>query len=554
MSVHTAEGHLQGGRDALRLALGGKAAHGDQGEDFVPDPNQLQIARKHFEASASLFKAERRATDEARARIELAEVYLKMPRNEDNCAAAETSCRAALDVLDVAEDPATSLKAYAVLVEVMALPISYAQEGFEKERRMTRTLGILRAAEHLAAEQDDPLLRARVEEYLSRVHGERFRGDRDANLLEAIRAGRRALPAFRAALLASPRSYPSLQAHLGNCYMKLDGPRMRWLEEGLAAYKAGLAAVDVRQAPRLHRVLAGNVAMAEALIAQGDASLPEKEMMGRFVARLQSALDGGDMKGAHAAAWDTMRWAWSLGQAPNVWVAEAHKILGNLMLHGGEATKASGHFYSAAALLAAMVEPGDRRNAALLEGARHLLGKAMLQSGQADRTSELVRQADGAFAAARGCCARGSNLLAGNPKAACDEFDQALTLLPYDPLALFYRGVAYLSLSDPEAARRDFDGALNLQPKNVAALVNRAAIKSQLGDAEGALADYAAVLDINPQNRAALYNRSVMRAAAGDYEAAVSDLDRLIAAHPDMTAACALRAECLQPLGRNRTA
>ena len=549
--MQTVNDHLQAGREALRLALGGHVVPGGPLEDITRDPKLLESAREHFETAASLFKAGDRLTDEAHVRIDIAEVYLNMPPTHDTCTAAEASCRTALDMLDSAEDPIASLRAYVLLAEAMVLSIGHGQEGFEKEQRIKRALGILRAAEYLAAGQDVPMLRARVHEAFSRVLGERFSGDRDANLLEAIRLGQRALPVFRQAQTQSPLRYASLQVHLGNCYMKLDGPRSRWLEEGLAAYKDGLDSVDSKQAPRLYSVLMRNMTMVEALIAEKNSMLPEKEMMGRFGAKLQFALDHGDIEGAEAAAWDTLRWAWSRSRTPNVWVAEAHKLFGSLLLHRGDAGHACDHFYSATALLFALAEPGGPQQAALLGGARQLLGEAMEHLGQAELTEELSSQADGAFIAARQHCARGSQLVAGDAKAAYDEFNQAIALFPYDPLALFYRGAVSMNLSNPEAALHDFDGALSLQPQNVATLVNRAVVKTELGDTEGALADYASALDIDPENLFALYNRSVIRTSAGDYEAALNDLDRLIAAHPEMRAAYELRTVCLEHLGRH---
>ncbi len=550
MNMQTADDHLQAGREAMRLALGGHVVLGGPLEDITCNPKLLASAREDLETAASLFKAEGRLTNEAHVRIDIAEVYLKMPPTHDTCAAAEASCRAALDVLDTAEDPIASLRAFVLLVEAMVLTISHGQEGFEKEQSIKHAHGIIRAAEYLAAGQEDPLLRARVDEALSRVLAEQFGGDRDANLLEAIRAGQRALPSLHNAQTNSPLSYASLQVHLGNCYMKLDGPRARWLEEGLAAYKDGLAFVDPSQAPRLHGILKGNVAMAEALIAERNSTLPEKEMMGRFGAKLQFALDHGDIDRAEEAAQDTLRWAWSLSQVPNVWVAEAHKLLGNLLLHRGDASHARDHFYSAAALLSVVSEPGGPQQAALLEGARQSLAEVMERLGQADHAAELANQADGAFIAAREHCVRGSQLVAGDAKAAYEEFNRALSLFTYDPLALFYRGIASMSLSNTEAALNDFDAALDLQPHNVAALANRACVKTELGDTEGALADYASALDIDPENPIALYNRSVIHTSAGDYEAAVNDLDRLIKAHPDITEAYERRANCLKRLGR----
>ncbi|HEX5748848.1 MAG TPA: tetratricopeptide repeat protein [Archangium sp.] len=502
----SADEHLHAGQDALRRAVQAHGAAGSRVEDVPYDPALLRLAREHFEAASSLFDTEGRATEWARARLGAAEVGLKMASSAEAYAAAEASSRAALASLDTVTDRATSLDAYLLLAEAMAVPIEHLADGAEKEGRIDQALGVLRAAEYLASQQPDAFARARVGSLLSHVLGERFRGDRDAHLLDAIRAGQRALPALRERQQESPLSYPALLVHLGNCFMKLDGPRERWLAEGLAAYRDGLAATDPRIAPRLHHLLDANVRMAESLIAAHDEALPEKERVGRFGARVQAALDAGDFDTAEAVALEMLRWAWSLRQAPNLWVGEAHKLLGNLLLHRGDAAGAQNHFYCATVVLSAAAATGGPREAALLGGAEQLLASAMERLGQSALTAPLTAQARRAFAAARSSVETGMQLLARDPAAAHAHFDRAISLYPRDPLALFCRGAAAMAQSAVDAALRDFDAVLYLQPRNVAALYNRALLREQRGDNDGAVADLEHALGevSDPQERASI--------------------------------------------------
>src|SRR5687768_13518396 len=167
------------------------------------------------------------ATD-LRERLKLAQSFVDGATDLEKCAAAEAICRAALETLDSTVNPLIALEAYVVLADTMSRPLPHLPRTAAKEARISGVLGILHAAEYLAAGQDVPALRARIDELSARALAERFHGDRDSNLLEAIRAGQRALPELRRALGRAPTPYPALQVHLGNCYLNLDGPRSRW--------------------------------------------------------------------------------------------------------------------------------------------------------------------------------------------------------------------------------------------------------------------------------------------------------------------------------------
>jgi tetratricopeptide (TPR) repeat protein len=484
------------------------------------------------------------ATD-VRERLKLAQSFVDGATNLEKCVAAEAICRTALETLDSTGNPLIALEAYVILAEAMSRPLPHLPRTAAREARISGALGILHAAEYIAAGQDVPVLRARIDELSSRALAERFHGDRDSNLLEAIRAGKRALPELRRALGRAPTAYPALQVHLGNCYLNLDGPRSRWLQHALAAYEDGLTVLDAQQAHALHAVLSNNKRMTEALITSGDTSLPPKEMLLRFGASADAAVARGDTQAAIATAWAAMAWAWSVAPAPSDCVAEGHTLFGQTLVQLGEARHARDHFYCAIAVLTPIAGPGTHLQA-IIEGARSFLQQTMTDLGEPADAEAFIRQAAVAFSTARQHCARGADLIETSAESALDAFQEALALFPHDPHALFYRGAALMKLGRLEAARDDFDSVLRYQPKNVRALATRAAIRNDMRDTDGALADYARVLEIDPRNVAALYSRAVIRALACDFRSALEDLDVLTAAHPEMAQARALRAECVK--------
>jgi tetratricopeptide (TPR) repeat protein len=99
------------------------------------------------------------------------------------------------------------------------------------------------------------------------------------------------------------------------------------------------------------------------------------------------------------------------------------------------------------------------------------------------------------------------------------DFDQAAALAS-DPesLADIYddRGLAKLMAAQPEAALQDFDQALDLNHADVRALFNHGCACHQLGRLNEALADLNQVLALEPDHARTYLKRGVMREALGD--------------------------------------
>jgi tetratricopeptide (TPR) repeat protein len=508
-------------------------------EDAEFERGALLATLRDLESAAAEFTSENRSVDAARAEITAIDIRMKLDHSPPSWTHGQSALRTALQSLDAADDPASCLEAYVLIAQVMLRDIAHAPQGGDREKAIDQLTGLLGAAEFLAGEQN-AALQASVQELSSRALGERFRGDRDANLLDAIAAARRALPTYLESAHETV-DYASLLLHVGNCYLQLDGPRKRWLEEANAAYSAALAGADAQRYPRLRRILEGNVELVRSLYDARDGALPEKEMMGRFGWRIQQALQQRDLSSAEATAWEAIRWAWAQQNVPNVWLAESHKIIGTMLLRSDRAQEALPHFRCAVAVLCVISDPGGPQQDALLQGAVQLVDEALAVLNLSDKRAEVLTEASNAFPVARAHVQRGAQALDHDPAAAYGDFNHALALFPFDPLALFYRGSSLLALNELRAAVADFDAAVQLRP-TIPSIANRALIRMQLGDADGALTDYAAVLEADPNNIVALYNRAVILRARGNLVAALEDVDRLLNLQPDLQPALALRA------------
>jgi hypothetical protein len=252
---------------------------------------------------------------------------------------ADEHYRTGLALLDTVAHPELAFEAYLSLGKVLH-ELASALVGEPREVELRRALVILQAAEFLASCLHDHSRIALQKQVTALALGERFRPDRDENLLDAIALAEEALPFFRQALDRAPIEYGALLVQVGNSWLKVARERQDALEHARAAFREGANAVDPGRFPRLHRVLIGNLAMTEALIAEGNFDLPEQEIVGRFDAEIQASLEVNRLSEALQKGWAFLRWAWSLSSAPNVHVGAAHKILGDLYLRQGNTESA----------------------------------------------------------------------------------------------------------------------------------------------------------------------------------------------------------------------
>lgn len=533
------------GRTLLDQARGARTARVDAIEDVLPDSALVAGAIEHFRRSAEEARAAASAGDEGLALLARAEAQMLLPRNVETLLAAEEAGRGALSLLDAVADRAWALVGYVVLGQALAELATVADP--QQRARIETARGMLEAGEILALQVDDALALARLRDSLSRVLGERFKGDRDQNLMDAVVLGEQALPALRAAHQPDSLELPALLNHLGNCCVKVSAGFRGWLRRGQAHYRAGAAAADALRYPRLSQALGGNVAMTEGLLAQDEKhdALPDNEMVSRFSATIQDALDAGNAADAQAAALGFLRWAWSLAETPNVHVGEAHKILGRLAIARRSWGEAELHLYQSALVLCAVLPP-QHRWASLTDQAFDLLAEAMRQGGRGEFIAAAAAQARQGWAALRHALAEAQSAPKGEAGAA---LDRVLALYPDFPPALMVRATDCFNRGEPGPARVDLERYLTLRPRDAQALALRAAIRMQAGEDEAALADWNAVLELDASDPRALLNRGQLLLRAERLEDARRDLDHLLAARQDLPEAYYLRAACREGLG-----
>jgi tetratricopeptide (TPR) repeat protein len=110
------------------------------------------------------------------------------------------------------------------------------------------------------------------------------------------------------------------------------------------------------------------------------------------------------------------------------------------------------------------------------------------------------------------CWARA--LLGQDLERALADCNQALRLLPKDPMTLDSRGLVHLRRGELDAAIRDYDDALRLNPKLVWSLYGRGLAERRKGDSGRADADIAAAVAINPKLPDQIRRRGIEDAAA----------------------------------------
>jgi len=522
----SAQDHLRRGQETYAAASKALDDPAVVPEDRPLDPALLAQALEHYRQAAGGFSGAGPAGLEAQALLGQAQVLLRMPLNtpeaRERVAQAEQCARAAVERLDCVREPALALRAFLLLGEAARYAAVARPE--QREARLRSLSALLESAAYLAQDQDDALSLARVRAQACRVLSERFERERDENLLDAIDQGERAAALLREVPATRPFELPQLLHHLGNCCMMVGGDRERWLAQGSNWYREGAAAVDARRYPRLHQLLNQGVAMAEALLAQRDYTLPEKEMVARYGSGIQAALNDHDGAGARGRAWGFLAWAWSLPSTPNVHVGEAHKTLAKVAISLGNWEEAQHHLYHSVGVLSAVLSEQDRWFY-LLGEARDMLAQALQHNGQGESLELWLNRAAQSFAEADAACTRGARSIEQDRAAALPHFEHALNVFPCHPAARFYRGVVRMMSRDLAGALEDFNFHIELMPRSLPAHMNRAAVKLGLGDRDGALTDFDAAVEIDSASVDARLMRAQLYEQLGEPEKAAADLE-----------------------------
>lgn len=234
----------------------------------------------------------------------------------------------------------------------------------------------------------------------------------------------------------------------------------------------------------------------------------------------------------------------------------ARKILGNIYLRNGDATKAL-----------AILEPGlrtapnDARLLALLGTASERLGKTneavsyferataqepddaglqtqlalgRLRTGQTD---EAIEALEGVVEKDPTAVRATSALLAAHIRAGA--YDKALAEVadlrkrtPDAPLPDYYEGAVLVAKRDLAAGRRAFEAALKKDPKFHAARFALARVSVAEGDRDKAMAQIAKVLEAEPGNQRAILDMAELQTAGGKLDDAIATLDKARRADP----------------------
>jgi tetratricopeptide (TPR) repeat protein len=142
----------------------------------------------------------------------------------------------------------------------------------------------------------------------------------------------------------------------------------------------------------------------------------------------------------------------------------------------------------------------------------------------------------------------------GQSRAALDDFNRAIQLVPEGATAYNNRGTVLIELGAATEAVRDFDRAILLAPNYAAALTNRAATHVRLGNLRAALGDYSRAIGLLQADSGAFAGRGRVHLAQNRPYAALRDFGRALGVSPRFGPALRARAEARLALERYKDA
>jgi hypothetical protein len=321
---------LSGGPADLYEVFRRKFDPGASPEDPAIDPSLLAAAERTFEDAAVAADAKQQHSEQGRALIGLACVHActNVIRSLEE---AERPVLQALHILSPASDGALIAHAYLVLLDGLVKVVDVVKYE-DRERFVERALGFARAAEYVATRVGNDHTRAKLLAHECTLLGERFRGDRDQNLMDALDVGERALALVPSDALGREIRWPSLLLQMGNAAVKISKDREAWLRRANEHYARGRELVDETRYPGLAAVIDGNAAACRNQTEEQRRQLPPKEIYPRYSVRIDAASAAGDSDTALATASELMDWAYRLPVQPNQYVGRAHVTLGQLCI------------------------------------------------------------------------------------------------------------------------------------------------------------------------------------------------------------------------------
>ena len=357
--------------------------------------------------------------------------------------------------------------------------------------------------------------RAWFKDGLAIARGHSYRGDRDANLEEAIRLSEEVLPEFEKRSDEMRGRIALTYNHIGRSYINLvRGSRSDNLRLAREALEKGLAYVGPKQFPEFHQMLNGNLGLV-AELEQRESALPDYEIARRLEAEFVPLQEAGDYPNAEKCALAYLNWTWKRFAEISTYAAKAHYQLGSVAESASSAPLALRHYFSARVILSARQSWAESE----MEFAKFLDGKLctlLAQHGYSESgIYQLLGRASHGYRLRSQLKQEGDRRVENDPVNALRYYDQALDIFPHDPLTL----------------------------------VNRSVARKTLGDLAGYAQDLSNALLFYPDDPIARFNRSTIYRAARRWEDAIRDLDVAVEVNPDEANFRLARAECLEALG-----
>lgn len=512
----------------------------------------LNQARSLFEQGLEALATEHATVARGRTSLRLGWVLQKLGRYQDTSAQAVPLLQQAADAasrglaaLDCIAEREHCMDGYVTLSSTLE-QLATAAQGAERQKLIDQALSHARAAEYLTMQAPDDHRFAALRQLQARLLEESYSGDRDQNLSDALWFSEQALAFFEPRTRDYPLEAPFILLFLGNALAKINGDRDQLMRQARDAYRRALALVDRDRLPKLYQTIVGNIAWAEDLIAESQTELPLQEMSTRFQLQIQHHVTAGEGSQAQEVAWSMLRWSWSLPTIPNIYLAAGHSHIANLLTYQGAYRDAATHHYAALACVSAL--PADPEVETLRVQFGQTCAEAFGKIGRAEQVEAILAQAREAIAMAQDACSKGAQLMDQDINAALPEFERAIALFPFHPIAQFYLGAVKMNQGDDLSALGAFNAALALTPHHVASLVNRGIVFFRLGRDDAALGDLGRVLKIKPKSAPALANRSQVFYRKHDYERARVDIEKFLELEPNSMLGYSLRAACHEKL------
>ena len=465
-------------------------------------------SEEHLVAALKSYQALGQPSEVARCQLSLSWIRYRQNSNANNLSEAlsllseaESLNRTALKALNATSYTVDCAEGYLNLANINIMQASY-QQGETGEDYLDKALFILKTAEFLVKQLGNVDQEAGLKEIRALTLGERYRGNRDENLLDAIALAEHILPIFLSQQDDYPLDAPLLYNLLGKCYWSVSGDylpsgiigyggkgeRPWFLQQAYDAYTLGLQLVDHQRFPNLTQVLEQGRVTTAALLNYQDYSLPEKECVKWYEHKIQSHITAYDLTKASEQAWEFLQWTWSLPIVPNLHTANAHSVLGQICEGQNLPDVAVGHYYTSLALFKGL--PSSQQvSDEILRDLQKLLEGTLNQTNQSDSTSQIVRQTDNAYQFAVSACQQGRTLLETDPQAAFSAFQTANTVLPYYPEAIFHLAQLLMATENWQQAIENLDLCLGILPKFVTAYELRAECYQKLGDLNKTIQD-----------------------------------------------------------------